>query len=597
MTDIPHIDDNSSAVKRKALIERELANVPTNNRQRPSLPSPFYNWLYEEKRIPLRSYSGYTEAQISIELWQEWLAAKSGYIAKCEAKRVKREADSKAFEDAKRAKESAAAERNAAVSKARAEKIAKLQTYIFKPVEMEPIDFEELHALKKHPEQSKRQLLARWRERYDAVPGIHAAWEALHSAEVIATAEEPDAPSDDDGDDGGDDDGDDMSASGGVDWIYLNDLPPGKRDLSEDTLPEVLAGLRDPAYHEFRKFNEGVRRLIEKIGNPIDRAIVPPHNPHRPQPAQDIDAIPPNPDAVRSIVPGIMPRGWIIPHGDASAGKSVWLIKGCLVIADRDGAKFEGIEVEHGPVIYSTLDPSASRDEVRPDVIEIRSRLGLKPSGRFHLTDAPLILNEPSSVEHWLELNRERLPCKVIAVDSLFSSTVGSLAQDTVAKGVRDGVVTLLRSCDAVVTPHHDNKSGDIFGSAYVTAMLASKIAVVRNTLKDGRPGGHVTVTVERLKRATDPYLKFAYTLDGPFLTLGESGDAGAADDMPVRRPDILALLPTTATALGAAYKLIEHLLPGETGKARSMQWYHLRNGWEGRKLIVQKGTTIRRVA
>lgn len=579
------VNDKARSVKLIQLIEKELRNLPGG------VGSPFWMWLYSVKRIPA-TRSGYSAGQISAELWAEWLAAKSDYIAGEAAKAAARAAEYKAQVDAERAAALADAKREAAISKARAERIVGLQTYAFKPIDLEPVDFEELHALKKHPEQSKRRLVRRWCERFEALPGtVQIAWRAFYSVELMAGTSEGDAPSDDTADDDADDD---MSASG-AQWTYFNEFPLGQRDLQEDTLPEVLAGLRDRAYHEFRKFNEGVRRLIGLIGNPIDRAIVPPHNPHRPEVAQDVDDIPDNPAVHAHIVPQIIPRGWTIPHGDASAGKSVWLIKACLVIADKNGATFEGLEVEHGPVIYSTLDPSASRDEVRPDVIEIRARLGLQPSGRFHLTDAPLILNEPSSVEHWLELNRARLPAKVIVVDSLFSSTTGSLAQDTVAKGVRDGVVTLLRSCDAVVTPHHDNKSGDIFGSAYVTAMLASKIGVVRPALKDGRPGGHVTVTVERLKRA-DTYLKLAYTLDGPFLNLGDNADALGADAMPVRRPDILKLLPITATPLGKARKLIEHKLTGTTVKSRSGEWKRLRDAWEAAGLVVVEDNTIRRV-
>lgn len=581
------INDKARSVKTVELIEKELRHLPGR------VGSPFHSWLYEVKRLPLRSHEGYSAASISAELWAEWLAARSGYLAEQQAQREKWVADDAAYEAKKKAEADARAARAAKYSEWAEAKIAKAQAARMKPVELEPVDFEELHALKKHPEQSKRRLYARWLEKFETLRGpARTAWEAFHSAELMAvTPEAEDIPPDDD-----DADDDDMSASGGgVEWVYLNECPPGRRELHEGNISEVLTGLRDPTFWQFRKFNEGVRRLIGLIGNPIDRAIVPPHNPHRPEVALDVDLIPHNPTMAAHIVPNIIPRGWTIPHGDASAGKSVWLIKGCLVIADKNGATFEGLEVEHGPVIYSTLDPSASRDEVRPDVIEIRARLGLQPSGRFHLTDAPLILNEPSSVEHWLELNRARLPAKVIVVDSLFSSTTGSLAQDTVAKGVRDGVVTLLRSCDAVVTPHHDNKSGDIFGSAYVTAMLASKIAVVRPALKDGRPGGHVTVTVERLKRA-DTYLKLAYTLDGPFLSLGDNADALGADAMPVRRPDILKLLPTTATPLGKARKLIEHKLTGTTVKSRSGEWKRLRDAWEAAGPVVVEGNTIRRV-
>ena len=588
MSVINPIEDKANRVKRLALIEKELQQVN-------GVGSPFWQWLYSVKRISPGRY-GYHPESITPELWAEWLAAKPAILAKQAAiaaeRATKQQADYAAERDAARD----VAERDAKRSERADAEIARLQAYPpFKPLVLEPVDFEELHALKKHPEQSKLRLAKRWRERFTALPAdVQIAWMAFHQAELVAmpgSGDVSDAASDD-----ASESDDDVSASAAHLFVHLNEYPPGQRNVYEGNLPGIKKGFPNPAYQEFRRFSEGVRRMIGLIGNPIDSVIVPPHDPHRPQAAVDLDDIPDNSNAVAYIVPGLMPRGWTIPHGDAGAGKSLFCQKLAIVIADDTGATFEGIEVEHGPVIYSTLDPSASPAEVKPGLVEIRARLGLKPSGRLHMTGAPIILNEPSSVEHWLELNRARLPAKMIVVDSLFSSTTGSLAQDITVEGVCDGVTALLRHADAVVTPHHDNKSGDIFGSQYLTAMLAAKYAIARPALKDGRPGGHVNVTVERLKRA-DSYLKLAYTLDGPFLALGESAGALAADAMPIRRPDILAALPTTATPLGEARALIEHMLTGTTAKSRETEWKRLRDGWLVAKLIVVTGNTIRRKA
>ena len=276
--------------------------------------------------------------------------------------------------------------------------------------------------------------------------------------------------------------------------------------------------MRDVNFKSFREFSEGVRRLFALIGNPIDDVIVPPHDPHRPQPAQEIDDIE-APTKAAYVVPGLIPSGGLtVPHGNPGACKSLLMQKVAVIVADKDGATFEGVKVEHGQVILATLDPSAAPKEIKPGVIEIRDRLGLKPSGRLHITGAPLILNEPTSVEHWLELNAARLPAKLIMINSLFSAVAGSLAQDIVVQGAMDGVKMLLRHADAVVIVHHDNKNGDIFGSQFLTAMMAAKVGLVRNILKDGRPGNRITVTVERLK-FDPPTLKLAYVLDGPFLS------------------------------------------------------------------------------
>ena len=243
-------------------------------------------------------------------------------------------------------------------------------------------------------------------------------------------------------------------------------------------------------------------------------------------------------------------------------------------------------------MIYVTLDPGAEARRIKPGIIEIRNRLGLKPSGRLHLTDAPLVLNEPASVAHWIELNKARLPCKLIIVDSLFSAAAGSLAQDDVVGGCMEGVRILLRYAQAVVTPHHDNKQGDIFGSVFLKAMMVSKIGVARNVLSDGSLGDQVTVTTEFLKFDSAD-LKLKYTLDGPYL------DANAPSDMPdgIRRPDILALLPITPIVVSEARKRIEHLLSAKTPKSREMEWRRLRKHWVERGVVIVKDVTIRRLA
>ncbi len=394
--------------------------------------------------------------------------------------------------------------------------VAKLQAYVFPPTVLEPVDYKKLHALKKTPTKSNRLIARRWRDRFEILPeAVRQAWMAFHELSRPPIDIEYELA---DGDDGEDEPHPDES----IGFIFLTPLPPGQRDISTANVDLVVDGLRAADFKGFREFSEGVRRLLALIGNPIDDVIVPRHDPHRPQPAQELDDIE-APTKAAYVVPGLIPRGGLtVPHGDPGAGKSVWLQKIAIVVADKDGAMFEGVEVEHGQVIYATLDPSAAPKEIKPGVIEIRDRLGLRPSGRLHITGAPLILNEPTSVEHWLELNAARLPAKLIMVDSLFSAVAGSLAQDTVVQGAMDGVKTLLKHADAVVSVHHDNKGGDIFGSQFLTAMMAAKVGFVRNILKDGRPGNRVTVTVERLK-FDPPTLKLAYRLDGPFLCLDES--------------------------------------------------------------------------
>lgn len=533
-------------------------------------------------------------------LWDEWQAVRASYVAGLAAKAAAHQAEYEARrkrEEAARRVELQETEKRLAAEEARqASMVAKLQAHVFPPVALEPVDYKKLHALKKNPTKSKRLLAQRWVDRFASLTEIvQDAWTAFHESSrlPIKVAYEIVEDYEDENDDN---DGEDKPhPDETVGSIYLTPLPPGQRNISAGNVDWVAAGLRHPDFKRFREFNEGLRRLLALIGNPIDDMIVPPHDPHRPQPAQDVDDIT-APD-VAYVVPGLIPRGGLtVPHGDPGVGKSLWLQKLAIVVADKDGAMFEGVEVEHGQVLYATLDPSAAPKEIKSGVIEVRDRLGLKPSGRLHITGAPLILNEPTSVEDWLELNAARLPAKLIMIDSLFSAVAGSLAQDTVVRGAMDGVKMLLKHADAVVIVHHDNKGGDIFGSQFLTAMLAAKVGLGRNILKDGRPGNRVTVTVERLK-FDPPTLKLAYTLDGPFLSLDKSAGAADAEHASIRRPDILAVLPTVATPIGEARKLIEHMLGSGSPNARAEYWRRLRKDWGAAGLIVLKGDTIRRIA
>jgi hypothetical protein len=465
-----------------------------------------------------------------------------------------------------------------------------LQAYEFKPIELEPVDYKKLHALKKYPDKSKRDLAQRWTDRFEALPdNVQLALQAFFKAITIGATPAL-APADDDEDDE-DDNAERIVTEPQI--VHLIPIPANeRRDIYEGVADAILSGLRDPAFRDFHRFSTGVRRLIDLIGNPIDDVIDPPADAFRPEPAEDVDDIADG-GKHADIVPEVIPsRGLTVVHGEAKHCKSSFLHKLAVVIADDKGATFEGIEVEHGSVIFSTLDPGAERKVTKPRILTVRDRIGLKPSGRLCLTDAPLILNEPTSVVHWLELNEARLPCKLIVVDSLFSATAGSLAQDTVVQGVMDGVRMLLRHADAVVAVHHDNRSGDIFGSAFLGPMLVSKMHVQRPGF-----GERVTVTVDYVKNGTAREQPFSYRLQGPFLA-SSAAVAGSANLVHegIKRPDILALLPVTPTVVSKARKLIEHKLSGKTPKSRDEEWRRLRLHWAERGVVIVKDGIIRRV-
>jgi hypothetical protein len=572
---------------------------------------PFQTWLREVKNVRgfwLQNASGAVTSEaynrITIDLWNEWQTVRNEFTVAQAAKKAAVQAAYEAEAAAEETARVAALRREAATNEAEQKRLARLvahlQTAIIPSPELNPVNWQDLHKLKKHSLKAKHDVACRWHERFDALPDIvREAWMAYYGTVTVA------APGvvptiDDDGDDS---DGDDTPASTDIYpdalMVHVIPLPPGKREIDLGNADMVLAGVKHSAFRDFIPFNAGVRRLLDLIGNPIDDVILPAADPHAPKPAQELDEIADD-DIIPDIVPDVIPRGLTIPHGDAKHCKSLWLQKLCLCVADRNGATFEGIEVEHGPVVYCTLDPSAEAKRVRPGIIEIRNRLGLKPSGRFHLTDVALKLNEPASVAHWIELNARggRLPCKIIVVDSLFSAAIGSLAQDTVVQGCMEGVKALLRHCDAVIVPHHDNKEGDIFGSKFLIAMLASKIGMKRNVLKDGALGDQVKVRVEVLK-FSDANPKWHYTLEGPYLNaLGESGGKPAAPGGATSHPDMLARLPTNWTPIKGSRALVEDLFPADKAeRAREKQWERLRKAWEDAKVIEVRDGRIRRVS
>lgn len=595
-----HTPEMAQAFAAADILEKELGPVIGGK-----MPSPFREWLAEQG---VKHTWSSIPPTVTGEQWLEWLKVRDGYTAALNAKRSAEQAE----REAKRQREHAAqiatlhaelarntiAEAHHAADKARRVRVvAHLQAATVSPVELNPVDWQELHKLKKHPNRAKRQLATRWRECFEALPDeVQTAWLAFYGPTTV-TAPPSDDPVDDDADpdadpmrDDDDNDNDTKSANPETITAHVILLPPGERNVDSDNADIVQTGVKHPAFRAFIPFSEGVRRLLDLIGNPIDDVILPPADPFRPQPAQELDKIQED-DDFADIVPGLIPPGLTVPHGDAKHCKSLFLQKIAVVVADTSGATLDGIEVEHGPVIYNTLDPGAEAKRIKPGIIEIRNRLGLKPSGRLHLTDAPLVLNEPASVAYWLDLNKARLPCKLIIVDSLFAAAAGSLAQDDVVRGCMEGVRTLLRHADAVVTPHHDNKQGDIFGSVFLKAMMVSKVAIARNALKDGSLGDQVMVTTEFLK-FDSAHLKLKYTLDGPYL------DANAPRDMTegIKRPDILALLPDAPTAVSAARKLIKDKLSGKTPKSCDEEWRRLRHHWAERGVVMVKDGTICRV-
>ena len=105
-----------------------------------------------------------------------------------------------------------AAERAAAAARAkrnaeRAVKEKALQIYALLPILPEPVDYEQVHELRKRPEQSKRRLAQRWLELFktksEAAQAAHRAFHEIVTINLPSAADADADADDDDDNDGG----------------------------------------------------------------------------------------------------------------------------------------------------------------------------------------------------------------------------------------------------------------------------------------------------------------------------------------------------------------------------------------------------------
>jgi hypothetical protein len=204
------------------------------------------------------------------------------------------------------------------------------------------------------------------------------------------------------------------------------------------------------------------------------------------------------------IVPGLLPFGISYWHGDEGRGKSVLARKVALIVSDVNGAQYDGQPVQHGPVLYVSLDPNARRRDIAPRIIAARTAYGLKSSGRLLIKDDFLHLNNPESVREFKSRRKDAVPFKLVIVDSLMMALEGGFTQRAVLASI-DGAAQLLRDdfADAVVILTHDLKDGsDMLGTVL---QRPSSGAVVKLSIAGAIGKQRVKVAVERLKGMTPP--------------------------------------------------------------------------------------------
>jgi hypothetical protein len=261
------------------------------------------------------------------------------------------------------------------------------------------------------------------------------------------------------------------------------------------------------------------------------------------------------------------------------------------------GAKFDGIDIQHGAVAYVTLDSGASVKETKPRLIAVRKRLNLEPSGRFYFTDDSLILNEPTSVDHFIEKVRPKGPFKILAVDPMFEAVEGSMIGDAVVVDAMRGAKKLIRQkvTESVIIATHEPKGGGRpFGSILLEAGANAVLHVERT-------GDNVKVTVMKMKNGKKLTQAFEYKFEGPFLAdhnerapirrgrPAADAPAKAADDLYAK---IEACLPPhTPIRNDEALKLIGGVLPGRNADTRKKQWQRIRKEMADAGLISVSGS------
>jgi RecA-family ATPase len=278
--------------------------------------------------------------------------------------------------------------------------------------------------------------------------------------------------------------------------------------------------------------------------------------------------------------------------------KSALAHKVAVVVAS-EALDFDGLPTLHGPVLFITADSGARKKQVINRMRKISARLNAPYTDRLVIVDDAVNLLEPASVAKLLE--KHPGPWAMIVIDPLVKCVGGAdLAQAGVMTPALTSAMRIgLETGAAIMVVTHEPRGdkghayGSIFGDADATAILH----VVRRFKDQARDGDAVTVAVEKLKNDSAPDKPFAYHIEGAYLAAaGESAGKRSVPPEGIKRADIRALLPTTATAKAKARKLIEGLLVGTTPESRGEEWRRLWKSWADAGLVVVKGDTIRRV-
>ena len=452
------------------------------------------------------------------------------------------------------ANEAAEANRKAAKERAetaerqrRAIRVEKLKKHKLPPVETSVPNVKAVGSAQEERNEGTLQLWRTWRVRFDNLPAaVQTAWRAYHQV---------------------DKDTFEFSGEEFNGAVYLT--PRDGADVEPEVADEVVTGLRDPAFAEFRRFSEGVRRALQALDDKVERVLNPPPDAYVPHRGSTLDEI--KDEDERYVLAGVIPEGLAVLFGAPKVGKSAWAQKlsACL----SSSVPFDGAQVAPGRVLYVSCDTGARKGAIKRRMSEILSRLKLPSNRNMVIVEDPVILNDAASVASLLEQNPGKFT--LVVIDPLYQCVTGSLLQDSVMMEAIKGLAAISRATDAaVLLIHHEPRgSRHLFGSMLLDAALDAQIHVARE--KDA-----VTVKVELLKNGKPPQQPFVYQFEGAYLA--STGEPTRASSISIEAPtakhgryaQILARLPEGPIREIEARKLVEDLLTGRTPEARRQQWH-----------------------
>ena len=220
------------------------------------------------------------------------------------------------------------------------------------------------------------QLLETWIARFNKLPdAVQTAWRAYHDEVVEDLSEDLDA-------------------------VYLT--PHAGADVDATDADNVVAGLRDPAFAKFRKFNEGIRQAIKKLDDNLECLLNPPADAYVPHRGYTLDEI--EDEDEQYVLANVIPEGLAVLYGPPKVGKSAWAQKLSACVSS-DAVQFDGAEIAHGRVLYISCDPGARKGAVKRRMKEIFARLELPSNKNVVIVEDPVILNDSASIASLLERN------------------------------------------------------------------------------------------------------------------------------------------------------------------------------------------------